>query len=296
MAEAVGLVLGGGGARGYAHIGVIRELESRGYIISSVSGTSMGALVGGIWAAGKLEEYCDWVSQLEYFDLVKLLDVSLGDPGFIKGNKLFDIIRNIVGNVSIESLPVPFTAVATNLRSRKEVWFQKGDLVTAIRASSAIPSLFSPVNINGQLMVDGGVLNPLPMAPSRSSFADFILAVDLLGKEMPEEDVLGSNMQEDLEESWLDKIWPANKNDNKSKERKISQSMSIVNILYQSMEVMQESLGRYKIAGHPPDILVSIPKNICRFYDFHKFDRIESIGREFAEKAIDNWESDRIQL
>ena len=290
MSRTVALVLGSGGARGYAHIGVVRELESRGYTISSVTGTSMGALVGGLWAAGKLEEYSQWASGLEYFDLVKLLDISLSHPGFIKGEKLFSIIRDIVGDVAIESLPVAYTAVATNLKTRKEIWFQQGDLVTAIRASSAIPSLFKPVNVNGQILVDGAVLNPLPMAPSGSAIADFVLAVDLLGDEQPGMEGVDDDSQPALSDNWLKKIWSGSKGD-KEKEKKLAKSMGVVNIFYQSMEVMQESLARYKIAGHPPDILVSIPKNICRFYDFHKFDDIEGVGRRLAAEALDNWES-----
>lgn len=290
MSGTVALVLGSGGARGYAHIGVIHELERRGYTISSITGSSMGALVGGLWAAGKLEEYSQWAASLEYFDLVKLMDISLSNPGFIKGDKLFNIIRDIVGDAVIESLPVPYTAVATNLRTRKEIWFQHGDLVTAIRASSAIPSLFSPVNVNGQLLVDGGVLNPLPMAPSGSAIADFVMAVDLLGDEVPDWPEGNGDDQRVLSESWLKKIWSGSKGD-KEKDKKLAKSMGIINIFYQSMEVMQESLARYKVAGHPPDILVSIPKNICRFYDFHKFDHIESVGRRLAAEALDNWES-----
>ena len=131
MSTTVALVLGSGGARGYAHIGVIQELERRGYVITSVTGTSIGALVGGLWAAGKLDEYCEWVAGLDYFGFFKLLDVSLSHPGLIKGNRLFAKVRRMIGDITIDELPVPYTAVATNLKTRKEIWFQQGELLTA---------------------------------------------------------------------------------------------------------------------------------------------------------------------
>lgn len=295
MSVTVSLVLGSGGARGYTHVGVIRELEKRGYRIVSVTGTSMGALVGGFWAAGKLKEYCDWVSELDYFDCLKLLDVSLNNAGLIKGDKLFALIRDIIGNIAIEKLPIPYTAVATNLRTRKEIWFQQGDLVTAIRASTAIPGLFNPVNVNAQLLVDGAVLNPLPTAPSGATVADIVMAVNLLGEEVPEPLVTAdadSEGQEVIPDNWLKKIWPSNKdNGENAKKKKLLKSMGMINVFYQSMEVVQESLVRYKVAGNPPDIMVSVPKNICRFYDFHKFDNIQCIGQSLAADALDKWES-----
>ncbi|MDD7804043.1 MAG: patatin-like phospholipase family protein [Endozoicomonas sp. (ex Botrylloides leachii)] len=295
MSGTVALVLGSGGARGYAHIGVIRELERRGYQVTSVAGTSIGALVGGFWAAGKLDVYAEWISQLHYFDCLKLLDVSLSQPCIIKGHKLFTIIRHLIGDITIESLPVSYTAVATNLQTRKEVWFQQGDLVTAMRASSAVPSLFPPVSVNGQLLVDGAVLNPLPMAPSGSVIADIVIAVDLLGEETPAP-LTKSNADDAgykrLPDNWLKKIWPGNKGDKpQDKEKKLVKSMSMFNIFYQSMEIMQESLARYKVAGNPPNILISVPKNSCRFYDFHKFHEVERIGQSLAAEVLDKWES-----
>lgn len=294
MANTVALVLGSGGARGYAHIGVIRELERRGYTITSISGASMGSLVGGLWAAGKLEAYCDWVAGLEYLDIMRLLDLSLSHPGFIKGEKLFGVIRDILGTTRIEQLPVPFTAVATNLKTRKEVWFQRGDLVTAIRASSAIPSLFAPVDVGGQLLVDGGVLNPLPMAASGSVIADILMAVDLLGDEFATMGAPVKGLEDKGQvtpvEGWLKKIWQGYRQD-RDKEKKLARSVGAINVFYQSMEVMQEALARYKMAGNPPDILVSVPRNTCRFYDFHKFDEIEAVGQQLAAEAIDRWES-----
>ncbi len=217
MATTVSLVLGSGGARGYAHIGVIEELVARGYEISAVSGCSMGALVGGLYAAGQLVDYRDWVHELNYLDVIRLLDLSFSTPGVIKGSRVFDVISAMVGDTRIEDLDIPFTAVATDLHSRKEIWFQDGELLRAIRASIAIPSLFAPVNYNGRTLVDGGVLNPLPIAPTVAYHSDIILAVDLNADVGPiglqcEPKPAVQNKQQKILDRWLSKVrWRANK-------------------------------------------------------------------------------------
>jgi NTE family protein len=172
------LVLGSGGARGYAHIGVIEELEARGYDIACIAGCSMGAVIGGIYAAGKLKEYRDWTQSLDYLDVLRLLDVSFR-LGAIRGEKVFGKIREIVGEVNIEDLSIPFTAVATDLTNQQEIWFQEGCLHQAMRASAAIPSLFTPVIQGKRMLVDGGLINPLPIVPVVSSHCDLIIAVNL---------------------------------------------------------------------------------------------------------------------
>ena len=181
MAGTVALVLGSGGARGMAHIGVIEELESRGYEIVSVSGCSMGAVIGGFYSAHKLDIFYQWAKSLNYIEVLKLVDFSLISNGAIRGDKLFSVLLEMLGDIQIEDLPVPFTAVATDLISSKEVWFQRGSLEQAMRASVAIPGLIQPVQDKNRLYVDGGVLNPLPIAPTVSAHADYIIAVDLNG-------------------------------------------------------------------------------------------------------------------
>jgi NTE family protein len=178
MTQRVALVLGSGGARGYAHIGVIEELEARGYDIACIAGCSMGAVVGGIYAAGKLKEYRDWTQSLDYLDVLRLLDVSFR-LGAIRGEKVFGKIREIVGEINIEDLSIPFTAVATDLTNQQEIWFQEGCLHQAMRASAAIPSLFTPVIQGKRMLVDGGLINPLPIVPVVSSHCDLIIAVNL---------------------------------------------------------------------------------------------------------------------
>ena len=290
MAKRVALVLGSGGARGIAHIGVIRELQARGYEITAISGSSMGALIGGVWAAGKFDKYCAWAEQLDYLDMVRLLDISLLNPGVIKGDRLFDRIRHIVGDCRIEELPIPYTAVATSLTARKEVWFQRGDLVTAMRASCAIPSLFTPVKMHGQLLVDGAVLNPLPMAPTGSAIADMVMAVDVMGEQDPDLDQNycdGIEEEESLFAGMLDRWMPKQKNEKKQLEK----SMGLLDVSNQAMELMQQALTRYQMAGHVPDILITVPKNICQFYEFHRFTEVAVFGQARAVKALDAWEA-----
>nr|WP_024308094.1 patatin-like phospholipase family protein [Pseudomonas sp. P818] len=178
MSKKVALVLGSGGARGYAHIGVIEELQARGYEIGCIAGCSMGAVVGGIFAAGKLREYREWTESLDYLDVLRLLDVSFR-LGAIRGERVFGRIQEIVGEVDIENLDIPFTAVATDLTNQQEIWFQEGCLHQAMRASAAIPSLFTPVIQGKRMLVDGGLLNPLPIVPVVSSHCDLIIAVNL---------------------------------------------------------------------------------------------------------------------
>jgi len=178
MSKKVALVLGSGGARGYAHIGVIDEILARGYTIDCIAGCSMGAVVGGIYAAGKLREYRAWIEGLDYLDLLRLVDPSFS-LGAIRGEKVFGRVREMLGEVNIEDLPIPFTAVATDLTNQQEIWFQEGSLELAMRASAAIPSLFTPVVQDNRVLVDGGLLNPLPIVPVVSSHCDLIVAVNL---------------------------------------------------------------------------------------------------------------------
>ena len=180
----ISLVLSSGGARGLAHVGAIRALEDHGFEITYVSGSSMGALIGGVYAAGKLKEYEDWVRALRRLDIVQLLDFAWGQGGgLFRGERIIETLKELVGDERIEDLPIGFTAVATELNRKREVWINEGSLFDAIRASIAIPMVFSPVVRDTQLLLDGAVLNPLPIAPTLSHSADMIVAVDVNGQD-----------------------------------------------------------------------------------------------------------------
>ena len=177
----VALSLGSGGARGYAHIGVINELRDRGHDVVGIAGSSMGALVGGLEAAGKLDEYTAWATSLTQRAVLRLLDPSLTSAGVLRADKILDAVREILGDAVIEDLAIPFTAVATDLIAGKSVWLQRGPVDAAIRASIAIPGVIKPHVLDGRLLADGGILDPLPMAPLAAVNADLIIAVSLGG-------------------------------------------------------------------------------------------------------------------
>ncbi|WP_313088788.1 patatin-like phospholipase family protein [Pseudomonas sp.] len=328
MGNKVALVLGSGGARGYAHIGVIEELLNRGYEISCIAGCSMGAVIGGIYAAGKLDEYREWIESLDYFDMLRLVDPSFS-LGAIRGEKIFGRIREMLGSINIEDLPIPFTAVAADLTNQQEIWFQEGNLELAMRASAAIPSLFTPVKQGNRMLVDGGILNPLPIVPVVSSHSDIIIAVNLNGNNhrrypLPEVirpgrfDAMVSSISSHIpfwrtkgldeqiaaiegpEGAGVDAQPPAaplGQHAPKSAEGSmvvdVAGPASLLELINQSFEVMQSSLTQYKIAGYPPNVLINIPKRACRFYEFYKAPELIKLGRLVASDALDRYEEEQ---
>ncbi len=176
------LVLGSGGARGYAHIGALQVLDERGIEVVAIAGTSMGALVGGVAAAGKLDTYTDWALSLTQREVWRLLDISLTTPGgAIRAERVIAKVGEILHGATIEELQIPFTAVATDINARREVWFQRGPVEHAIRASIAIPGVITPAVINGRVLVDGGLINPIPIEPTAAASADLTGAGSLSG-------------------------------------------------------------------------------------------------------------------
>jgi NTE family protein len=303
----IALALGSGGARGYAHIGAIQVLEERGMEIAGIAGSSMGALVGGLHATGTLAEYAEWSVGLTKADLLRLLDVSLSAAGAIKAQKIFARVQDLVGDVQIEDLPIPYTAVATDLLARKEVWFQRGPLDNAIRASIAIPSVITPVVLNGRLLADGGLMNPVPIAPTASIGADLTLAITLNGESRALRG--GAPAAESAEarpvEEWGDRfrrgLRSLTNRFGGSPEVDIDEphdadlaafgelpaGLGKLDVMNLSIESMQDVLTRYRLAGNPPDVLVSVPKDSCRSLDFHRAADMIELGRELTTKALD---------
>jgi NTE family protein len=179
----ISLVLGSGGARGLAHIGAIRALEESGFRIESIAGSSMGALVGGMYAAGKLDTYTDWVCTLEQSDVFRLVDWTLSGGGLIRGDRIINRLRQMVGEARIEDLDIDFTAVAVDIEQGREIWLNRGSLFDAIRGSIAIPGLFTPHRYLGRLLVDGGILNPIPVAPTLRCLSDLTIVVNVNGRQ-----------------------------------------------------------------------------------------------------------------
>ena len=308
MGKRVALVLGSGGARGYAHIGVIEELEARGYEIACIAGSSMGAVIGGIYAAGKLPVYRRWVETLDYLDVLRLLDVSFS-LGAIRGERIFGRIRAFLGEINIEDLPIPYTAVATDLTNQQEVWFQEGCLHQAMRASAAIPSLFTPVVQGSRVLVDGGLLNPIPIVPVVSSRCDLIVAVNVnatnqMQYELPVierpaalkhrlDHMMGSIGALGARIPFFRRGVVAKASHLHVVENEAPDNL--LELINQSIDVMQNSLGQYKMAGYPPDILVNVPKRVCRFFEFYKAPELIALGRLIASDSLERYEREHPQ-
>jgi NTE family protein len=299
----VALVLGSGGARGLAHIGVIEVLLERGFRIQAIAGTSMGALVGGIHAAGKLREYRDWASALQRMDVLRLVDWTLSPSGFIRGDRVIGALRGLVGDVRIEDLPVAYTAVATDIDHEREVWLSRGSLFDAIRASIAIPSLFTPVRYEGHTLVDGGLLNPLPMSAVLHSITDLTIAVDVnaidtrmrlpaapaLPPALPS--IALETAQKDLRERvahFLESLF-----DRPAASAPTSIEPSWRDLLTRSLETMQGAITRMKLATHMPDVLIRIPRDSATLYEFYRATELIDLGRERASRALDRFAARR---
>jgi len=284
--KSVSLVLGSGGARGYAHIGIIEILLEQGYEIKSISGTSMGALIGALYACGKLDDYKKWVLTLKFYDVAKLLDFSFGKDGFIQGEKVFRTIEKMIGDIKIEDLPIPFTAVATDLIKQKEVWIQKGSLLDSVRASVAIPTIFTPKKIGNRYLVDGSVLNPIPIAPTISDDTDMTIAVNLNASASKKDEVKVAKCNSKKEANFYEKFEEKFTNLISKKKEKGFNKLGILGVMIRSVDSMQKIITEYKIAGYSPDIIMNIPCNVCEFYEFDKAKEMIELGREIANKKL----------
>jgi NTE family protein len=286
--KTVSLVLGSGGARGLAHIGVIGWLTEQGYDIRSISGTSMGALIGGIYATGHLPVYTDWVTRLERIDILGLLDFSFGEGGLIKGERIINVLRDLIGYHLIEDLPLSYTAVATDLDNQKEVWLNKGPLFEAIRASMAIPSLFTPVHYHGRRLVDGALLDPIPIAPTLKDKTDITIAVNLSARPSTQPAIAtvpargtqhDNNSYRKIIREFIDSL--------QHKTFKGGpEDMGMLDIIANSLDTMQNTIARFKLAAYAPDLIINIPSNVCLFYEFYRAEELIQIGRNMAEEAF----------
>jgi len=281
--EPVALALGAGGARGLAQIGVIEELDARGFAIVAIAGSSSGALVGGIYAAGKLREFREGIEAMSRRDFLRLLDPVLGRPGLIGGGRLVDTIREVVGNPDIETLPVQFTAVAVDLERQREVWVRNGPLWDALRASFAIPGLFTPYALNGRELVDGGLLAPLPIAATRMADVHRLIAVNMHGwpKSPPGEPAGVAPPPKALPRGRRFSRWLDTRLGNDPDE------MGFAEVMARSLDTMQAQLARMHLALDPPELVIEIPRDACQFYEFWRAKELIEIGRREARKALD---------
>lgn len=312
----VAVALGAGGARGYAHVGVLEVLAERGHEVVAVAGTSMGALVGGVVAAGRLAAYTEWARSLTQREVLRLLDPALTGPAGLRAERVIAKIDEIVEGALIEDLPIPFTAVATDLNARREVWFQRGRLDTAIRASIAIPSIITPVVVDGRLLVDGGLINPVPIEPTSAVPSDFTVAVSLFGPRLagPIETSAPASPARPFHTSVLAlsarlprglgraarsgshpgaETGPGGDTEGRSAEDVAlgwshpPKDLSSVELLARSFDTMASLISRYRMAGNPPDVLIRVPSDACRTLDFHRAAEVIALGRSLAVEALD---------
>lgn len=317
MSMRIALALGSGGARGYAHIGVINELHERGHEIVGIAGSSMGALVGGLEAAGKLDQYVRWATALTQGAVLRLLDPSITSAGVLRAEKILEAVREILGAVTIEELPVPYTSVATDLITGKSVWMQRGPVDDAIRASIAIPGVITPHVLGGRLLADGGILDPIPMAPIAAAEADATIAVSLSGDDPQTRRGAGESLTADL----LNRMWrstsslldtkaarslletqtgravlgrfTASDDDGAGEQDDGGQGAPMVpklgglEVMNRTIDIAQSALARHTLAAYPPDLLIEVPRTVCRSLDFHRADEVIEIGQELASVALD---------
>ena len=276
----VALALSSGGARGLAHIGAIEELESTGYHITSIAGCSMGALIGGVYAAGKLEEFREWMKTIDRKKMLELTDFSFSINHLVKGNRIIEAIMDFVPDIAIEELPIPYCAVATDLKAGREVVIDKGSLFEAIRASISLPSFYEPVQRDDMILIDGGVINPIPLNRVKRNAGDILVGVDVSGH--------------DYKSQWdeMHRLSEWQKNDNSLK-AKILDKLIPDNIEFNyytvlsrtsSLMIRQNSILMTKLMN--PEMLIDIQMNRFGTFDFDKSEELVAIGRQKTAQAI----------
>lgn len=307
----ISLVLGSGGARGYAHIGVIDELVAQGFAIDAISGSSMGALVGGMYAAGKLEAYRDFVGSLQRLDVLRLIDWSWRGGGLIKGDRIGSVLREFLGERRIEDLPLPYTAVAVDLDSQREVWFSRGPMFDAIRASIAIPTVFRPHHYQGRMLVDGGLLNPVPVSTTLRDLTEWTIAVDINASAEPLGDAAQAEAPVEHKPALTapEEEAPQPAHAQRTPRRRLAalfdafaerrerrateHEPGTVELFARSLDAVQATVTRLKLAAQPPDLLITIPRNACAFYEFHRAAELIELGRQRTREALARWQPPR---
>ena len=284
-------MLGSGGARGLAHIGIIEWLNDNGYEIQSIAGSSIGALIGGVYAAGKLEVYRDWVKALEKIDVIRLLDISFMRKGLFKGDRIIGVLREMIGDYKIEELPMSYTAVATDLHEQQEVWLNHGSLFDAIRASIAIPTIFTPYHYLGKDFLDGSLVNPIPIAPTLNDKTDLTIVVDLNGRVVPTItktiEIKNTESKNSANTSkYHQRITQFINGLQSSRPAPVPKDTTLYDIIAKSMETMQGKIARFQLATYSPDAVVVIPSNACSFYEFYRAKELVDIGYQRAEKYL----------
>ncbi len=286
MKKSVALVLSSGGAKGLAHIGAINELEKQGFKITSVAGSSIGAFVGGLYAMKKLSEYTTWAKTLNKRSVWGLMDLTVSPNGLLKGERVFKKMKTFIPDMQINKMDIPYVAVATDILNEKEVIFDTGSFYEAVRASVAIPTLFTPVKYKDTILIDGGVLNPVPIEHVKRTEDDILVVVNLYGE------TNNSNKNEansiDVNKKSLNshKLHALIKNISKVISSGDKQSMSYFSLLSATTSAMVHRLAKQNIENHKPDIVINIPHDTSNSFDFYKANELIKIGEDAANKEI----------
>lgn len=274
------LVLSSGGARGLAHIGAIEELEAQGYRIRSIAGCSIGALVGGMYAVGRLAEFKEWIKTIDRRKALSLIDLSLSINHLVKGNRIIDALKEIVPDVNIEDLPIQFEAVATDWENGREVVFSSGSLYEAIRASVSVPLFFNPVRRDGMILMDGSILNPLPLKQGSKMEGELLVAVN----------VSGFNWDGDPK---LKQLFETRRKRSRSLPMNILASLlpegldvNYFTLLQRMCALMVQQNAAQSVLLYKPDVLIEIPTNRFSCFDFNRLDKISALGRAKMRKAL----------
>jgi NTE family protein len=286
MGKKVSLVLSGGGARGIAHIGVIEELEKHGLEIISISGTSMGALVGAVYSIGKMEEFKNWIYTVDKLDVFKFIDFTLSSQGLVKGDRVFKKMKEFIPDINIEDLKIHYTAIATDITNKKEVVFIKGSVYDAVRASIAIPTVFTPVITENSILVDGGVINPIPINHIKRTKDDILIAVHV-NADVPVYKPLITKDEEDKKQSiYLSKVKIFQNKLNKIHSETKNEKLGYFKLINKTVGLLTYQISKMTIEKYPPDILVNISRNSCDIFDFYKAEELVEIGRHAAIKSL----------
>jgi NTE family protein len=286
MKKNVTLVLSGGGARGFAHIGAIEEIENQGYTIRSIAGTSMGALVGGVFATGKMEEFIKWAYRLGKQEILKLIDFSFSNQGLIKGDRVLKKMKEFIPDENIEDLKIKYTATAFDMAQNKEIVFREGSLYNAIRASISIPTVFTPVISGNLVLVDGGVVNNIPINNAIRTKNDILMAV-YVNADIPVHHI---NVSDNKKSQYLyiQKINEFRKSLNKVNDTDQVKRFHYFNLINDTIAVMTNQLATTMIKNNPPEILVEISKKSCGTFDFFKAEELVEIGRYSARERLNS--------
>ncbi|CAN7180546.1 patatin-like phospholipase family protein [Bosea sp. LjRoot9] len=295
----IGLALGGGAARGWAHIGVIQALTEAGYRPDVIAGTSIGAVVGGCFAAGKLTELSDFAISLTKRRVVGLMDFHIGGAGLIAGGRLKRLLERDLTNTRIEALPVRFLAIATELGSGHEIWLTHGPLVEALRASYALPGVFDPVKLGGRWLMDGALVNPVPVTAARAMGADVVICVNLNSDLTGRGTTIQSHAAEPDPEPeldtpptsrWFGGITGAAKRVRGMVGRPSSDRPGLAGVMIDAFNITQDRISRSRLAGDPPDVMIGPKLGRIGLFDFHRADEAFELGRQATQRVLDEIE------